>query len=874
MRVTLFDIAIIIIYFVLCFAIGLHKFYKIDTPKKFALGYSTFSSGMLMCIILSTTIGAGTIFGYTNKLYILGLGFLIAQLVKPIYWYIMSRIFGGNIDKFLGCTSLSEVMYKLYGTSGRWISAAVSIVYGLGFIAVQALAIGHVFNYFLAVPLEHGIILSYTILTIYSMLGGIRAVALTEVFQFFIFLFVIPLSLICTLYYGNESLVDMVNTFPPNKWGLQLNTDNILLIASFVFYALIPDTSAPIIQRCLMASNSKQLTTSLQNAGWVAIPITAFMCLIGYIISATHQGPASNELFLSYINNLPIGIKGLMITGIIGAIMGLAESWLNSGSVILTNDVLKVAFPRMSEKFQLLAMRLCILVLSIASIQVALSTHGIIEVIWLIDNFSAPLILVPLITGFIGFKVSHRGFIASSVFAMIAVGVGRYVSEEFGTISLMFGIFGSCIGLFGTHYLENLNGFKKVLENLFTVKKPEHLKFCVFTFAYYFLYLFHVEKTHHITLIWFISIGYALCFIMLLKDIVWSEEFKKKFFRKYWYICVTFCIPSTSAYILLTSNNDTFWTVNAILSCVSLLFFVNAIEFIIVLTIGLIIGVFVFAFTGEISEVAPTNIGYWWYIYIAFLIIAYSLLRSKEKAQQELIDKTIMFGGAIAHEVRSPIAAMMMSLEAVNGILYESTGAITKDKDGKYKFEMDENDYDYLKFHIKSLSNTGARAIGTVNHILTSMKTEIPVEDSEECSVAELVEESKKLYIECEGGKSHLSDKQIVVEVSKDFKINCIPAYIHQVILNLLKNAHHHGGHYVTVKIWNEGRALYIEDDGKGVPRSKLETIFDSFTTTSSSGTGIGLSFCKKVIEAFGGVIECKSEVGQYTRFVMMFTEA
>ena len=136
--------------------------------------------------------------------------------------------------------------------------------------------------------------------------------------------------------------------------------------------------------------------------------------------------------------------------------------------------------------------------------------------------------------------------------------------------------------------------------------------------------------------------------------------------------------------------------------------------------------------------------------------------------------------------MRSPIAAMMMSLEAVNGILYESTGAITKDKDGKYKFEMDENDYDYLKFHIKSLSNTGARAIGTVNHILTSMKTEIPVEDSEECSVAELVEESKKLYIECEGGKSHLSDKQIVVEVSKDFKINCIPAYIHQVILNLL----------------------------------------------------------------------------------------
>jgi signal transduction histidine kinase len=51
----------------------------------------------------------------------------------------------------------------------------------------------------------------------------------------------------------------------------------------------------------------------------------------------------------------------------------------------------------------------------------------------------------------------------------------------------------------------------------------------------------------------------------------------------------------------------------------------------------------------------------------------------------------------------------------------------------------------------------------------------------------------------------------------------------------------------------------------------QLANLFDHFYTTTFMGTGIGLSFCKLVMERFGGDIFCESEEGAYTRFTLLF---
>ena len=48
-----------------------------------------------------------------------------------------------------------------------------------------------------------------------------------------------------------------------------------------------------------------------------------------------------------------------------------------------------------------------------------------------------------------------------------------------------------------------------------------------------------------------------------------------------------------------------------------------------------------------------------------------------------------------------------------------------------------------------------------------------------------------------------------------------------------------------------------VEDDGPGVPPENVDRIFTSNFTTRSSGSGLGLSICKGIIEQTGGTIEC-----------------
>ncbi|MGK0225163.1 MAG: signal transduction histidine kinase, partial [Limisphaerales bacterium] len=66
---------------------------------------------------------------------------------------------------------------------------------------------------------------------------------------------------------------------------------------------------------------------------------------------------------------------------------------------------------------------------------------------------------------------------------------------------------------------------------------------------------------------------------------------------------------------------------------------------------------------------------------------------------------------------------------------------------------------------------------------------------------------------------------------------------------------------------------LTFFDNGKGIPKPNLNSIFEPFYTNSPiTGTGIGLAFVKSVVEQrFAGRITCTSEPGEFTLFAIQF---
>jgi len=100
-----------------------------------------------------------------------------------------------------------------------------------------------------------------------------------------------------------------------------------------------------------------------------------------------------------------------------------------------------------------------------------------------------------------------------------------------------------------------------------------------------------------------------------------------------------------------------------------------------------------------------------------------------------------------------------------------------------------------------------------------------------------------------------------------------VPREIKQVFLNLLKNAIEampNGGdlhislHYAENK---DSICVDITDTGHGISEAELYLIFRPFYSTKTDGTGLGLSFCRRVADEHGGEIKIKSELGKGSTF-------
>ena len=116
---------------------------------------------------------------------------------------------------------------------------------------------------------------------------------------------------------------------------------------------------------------------------------------------------------------------------------------------------------------------------------------------------------------------------------------------------------------------------------------------------------------------------------------------------------------------------------------------------------------------------------------------------------------------------------------------------------------------------------------------------------------------------------------ELKVEVARELpEAEIDAARIRQVLLNLVQNAgdalEESGGH-VTVRAdvlpGDEGIVIAVEDDGPGIRREELARLFEPFFTTKFTGTGLGLTISKGLVEQHGGRIEVDSEPGRGTTF-------
>ena len=115
---------------------------------------------------------------------------------------------------------------------------------------------------------------------------------------------------------------------------------------------------------------------------------------------------------------------------------------------------------------------------------------------------------------------------------------------------------------------------------------------------------------------------------------------------------------------------------------------------------------------------------------------------------------------------------------------------------------------------------------------------------------------------------------KVVKEYGELPLVQCMPAQIGQVVMNILVNAVHAIAEQGVITITTSAQTdawvcIVIEDTGQGIASEHLNRIFDPFFTTKSLGigTGLGLPLSYRIMQRHGGRIEIESEPGVGSKF-------
>lgn len=234
------------------------------------------------------------------------------------------------------------------------------------------------------------------------------------------------------------------------------------------------------------------------------------------------------------------------------------------------------------------------------------------------------------------------------------------------------------------------------------------------------------------------------------------------------------------------------------------------------------------------------------------------LTKEKEKAEQASKARA-EFLSTVSHELRTP-------LNAINGITY----LLLQEKPRASQLN-----------YLKSLEFSGSYLLNFINDILEINRLESDVVQVEKIdfNLNELVTNIKQSFNE------FIVKNNVNFHTDIDLKgvNNYIgdPTKLSQILINLINNAikfTKNGDVWLSIKQIDEKDgnstiAFTIQDNGIGIPKEKIATIFDSFTQGSIEinrtygGTGLGLSIVKKIIELLGSEITLESDVNKGSKF-------
>jgi SSS family solute:Na+ symporter len=343
-----------------------------------------------------------------------------------------------------GVFTMPEFLERRYSEGARWYLAVISIIgYVLTKISVTIAAGGIVFEAIMGIDFWTGALVVVVITGLYTIFGGLRAVLYTDLLQ----MFVLIGGAVAVMFLGLHALGGwgaLTETVGPGfltLWKPVSDPDfpwTGILFGAPILGVWYWCTDQFIVQRVLAAHNQDNARRGTIWAGYLKLlPLFIFVIpgVIAYALSQQGrlQLAAPDEALPTLIAVLlPVGLRGLVVAGLLAALMSSLSSVFNSTSTLVTLDVYKKLRPAASERrLVLVGQATTALLVGFGLLWIPfmkLISGQLYQYLQSVQAYISPPIAAVFLIGVLWQRVNANGAIAALITGFV-LGMGRLVVE-------------------------------------------------------------------------------------------------------------------------------------------------------------------------------------------------------------------------------------------------------------------------------------------------------------------------------------------------------------------------------------------------------------------------------------------------------------
>ena len=416
----------IIVYLILTILIGVWASARVRTSSDFMLAGRRLPLLLGATALFATWFGSETVFGASSEFLQGGLFSVIEDPFGAALCLLLFGMFFARRLYRMQLLTLGDFFKVRYGKNTELVASIFLAPPYVGYIAAQLVAMGLILNVVAGVDLVHGVIISAFVVTVYTYIGGMWAITITDFIQTVIIIGGL-LALAISLGSKAGGFTAVISNVPAERFKFLPPPDLKAVVSYLAAWCVLGLGSIPsqdVFQRAMSSRTPGIAVWSCYIAAILYLTIAMLPLFISLCITHLYPEQLAGDTQLALPNmvlqhtTLPIQI--LFFGSLLSAIMSTTSSAILAPASILSENMIKpLVKDGYSDKRLLLITRIGVLIFSVLATVMASMRSNIYELVGESSILSLVSLFAPLVFGLYWRRSSSGGALLSMVLGMV-----------------------------------------------------------------------------------------------------------------------------------------------------------------------------------------------------------------------------------------------------------------------------------------------------------------------------------------------------------------------------------------------------------------------------------------------------------------------